>query len=494
MTNGDLIAAIDIGSNSFRLEVARYANGHIERVDYLKETVRLGADLNQDKALSADAMARGWACLARFGERIRDFPKDKVTAVATQTLREASNRAAFVAKGQALLGFDIDVIAGQEEARLIYQGVAHNLPDDTSARLVVDIGGRSTELMLGVGLQSSALASYRVGSVSWSQRYFAQGQLSASAFNNAIVAAKALLDEALATFKPSSWQIAFGSSGTVGAVAEVLRANGRGDAGITHADQNWQISKLCKYKTTQAVDLAGVKPDRKPVIGGGVSVLKAIFELFDIECMQVAKGALRHGALQDLVQREGDAGQLRERTVDYLMQRFSVDAAHAARVQHTALHFFDQAQGKQATLLPARKRLAWAASLHELGAIVSHNDAPTHGAYVLSHVDAPGFSIDELHTLSQLVLGQRGKLRKVEPMLEHHSFRIKLLCLRLACLLCHARKSPELSRIKLHQGDGTFTIELNQTWAQHYPQSMWLLTEEVKYWERTDYALHIDGA
>ena len=494
MTNGDLIAAIDIGSNSFRLEVARYINGHIERVDYLKETVRLGADLNDDKELSPDAMARGWACLARFGERIRDFPKANVTAVATQTLREASNRAAFVAQGQAALGYDIDVIAGQEEARLIYQGVAHNLPDDAYPRLVVDIGGRSTEFMLGVGLESTALASYRVGSVSWSQRYFPQGQLSAAAFNNAIVAAKALLDEALTTFKRSHWAFAFGSSGTVGAVAEVLKANGRGEAGITHADLNWLIARLCKCKTTEAIDLAGVKPDRKPVIGGGVSVLKAIFELFDIDTMQVARGALRHGALQDLVQRDGGVGQLREHTVHYLMQRFNVDAAHAQRVQTTALHFFDQAHGKEGINLPARKRLAWAASLHEIGAIVSHNDAPTHGAYVLSHVDAPGFSIDELYTLGQLVLGQRGKLRKVEPLLDDSSFRIKLVCLRLACLVCHARKPPEIKHLRLQYANELFTLKLNPTWAQHYPQSMWLLNEEVKYWERTNRPLHIDGA
>lgn len=493
MNNGDLIAAIDIGSNSFRLEVARFTNGHIERVDYLKEAVRLGADLNDDKELSPQAMSRGWDCLARFGERIRDFPSENVTAVATQTLREASNRGAFIAKGQSLLGFEINVVAGHEEARLIYQGVAHNLPDDPSPRLVVDIGGRSTEFMLGVGLESSALASYRVGSVSWSQRYFPQGQLSPEAFNNAVIAAKALLDEALTTFKRANWQLAFGSSGTVGAVAEVLKANGRSERVITHADLDWLIARLCKYKTTQDIDLAGVKPDRKPVIGGGVSVLKAIFELFDIETMQVAKGALRHGALQDLVQRDGDLGQLRDHTVQYLMQRFNVDAAHAALVQQTALHFFDQIHGQEDANLPARKRLAWAASLHEIGAIVSHNDAPTHGAYVLSHADAPGFSIDELHTLGQLVLGQRGKLRKVEPLLDEASCRVTLICLRLACLLCHARKPPELKHLRLQIANDAFNLKLNATWAQHYPQSMWLLNEESKHWERTDCALHIDG-
>ena len=493
MNNGELLAAIDIGSNSFRLEVAKCVNGYIERVDYLKETVRLGANLNDNKALSQDAMDRGWACLARFGERIRGFSPNNVTAMATQTLREASNRSVFVAKGQQYLGFDIDVIAGQEEARLIYQGVAHNLPDDSRPRMVIDIGGRSTEFMLGQGLRSSALASYKVGSVSWSQRYFANGQLTPQAFNNATVAAKALLEETLGTFSKAHWATAYGSSGTVGAVDEVLRANGRGATGISHSDLQWLITKLCDYKYSEDVDIAGIKADRRPVIGGGVSILKAIFELFDIDTMLVAKGALRHGALQDLVKRDTPGGELRHHTVDYLMQRFNVDALQASRVSQTALHLFDQVDTPQTGLKSARQRLIWASKLHEIGSIVSHNDLPIHGAYMLGHVDAPGFSIDELHVLSQLVLGQRGKLKKVDAMLVNASFAKKLLCLRLACLLCHARKTPELNTLKLRCDADGYTLKLHPTWAQHYPQSIWLLEEEVKYWARTETLLHIEG-
>ncbi|MCW8181594.1 Ppx/GppA phosphatase family protein, partial [Verminephrobacter eiseniae] len=200
MRNGTRLAAVDLGSNSFRLEIGRYEFGHIQRVEYLKETVRLGNGLDEDQQLTRAAMERGWACLARFGERLAGFPRAQVRAVATQTLREARNREEFLSRGSAVLAYPIDVVSGAEEARLIYQGVARLLPQSDERRLVVDIGGRSTELILGQQFSPQAVASYQVGSVAWSQRYFAGGAFSASAFLAAEIAAKAVLDEALGTF------------------------------------------------------------------------------------------------------------------------------------------------------------------------------------------------------------------------------------------------------------------------------------------------------
>ncbi|MDB5939902.1 MAG: Ppx/GppA phosphatase, partial [Polaromonas sp.] len=222
MQNGTLLAAVDLGSNSFRLEIGRLDHGRIHRIEYLKETVRQGNGLDADRRLTQDAMQRGWDCLARFGERLAGFGKDQVRAVATQTLREAVNREDFINRGQKLLGFPIDVIAGREEARLIYQGVAHLLPQSGERRLVVDIGGRSTEMVLGQGLEARTLESYRVGSVAWSMRYFPEGQFSARAFEVAEIAAKAVLDEALGTYRPDAWDTAYGASGTIGAVSEIL--------------------------------------------------------------------------------------------------------------------------------------------------------------------------------------------------------------------------------------------------------------------------------
>ena len=275
MQNGTLLAAIDLGSNSFRLEIGRFHSGHIERVEYIKETVRQGNGLDENKVLSEAAMQRGWDCLARFAERLHGFKKQQVRAVATQTLREAQNRDEFMRKAQSILGFAIEVVSGHEEARLIYQGVSRLLPHSDEKRLVVDIGGRSTEMILGQGYTAQAMESYRLGSVAWSGRYFARGAVSAAAFKTAEVAAKAVLDEALDTFPPTEWNVAYGSSGTVGAVAEMLGANGWATGLVTRSGLDWLTDRLIRAGNVDALKLDGLKDDRRPVIAGGVAVLRA---------------------------------------------------------------------------------------------------------------------------------------------------------------------------------------------------------------------------
>ena len=307
MQNATLLAAVDLGSNSFRLEIGRLDHGRIHRIEYLKETVRQGAGLDAERNLSAQAMQRGWDCLARFGERLASFETLRVRAVATQTLREARNCDEFLARARTTLGFPINVISGREEARLIYQGVARLLAPSEQRRLVVDIGGRSTELILGQGLQAHTLESYRVGSVTWSMRYFPEGQFTAPAFNLAEVAAKAVLDETAAIYRAQTWDVAYGSSGTVGAVSEALSAAGWPAGVITPDGLNWLLEQLLKAQSAERLKLDGMKEDRRAVIGGGVSVLRAVFELLDITEMQVAQGALRHGVLYELVEGNDDA-------------------------------------------------------------------------------------------------------------------------------------------------------------------------------------------
>ncbi|MEX1165502.1 MAG: Ppx/GppA phosphatase family protein, partial [Hydrogenophaga sp.] len=388
MQNGTLLAALDLGSNSFRLEIGRFHAGHIERVEYLKETVRQGSGLDENKVLSQAAMERGWDCLARFAERLHGFTKQQVRAVATQTLREASNRDEFLRRAQSILGFAIDVVHGQEEARLIYQGVSRLLPESDEKRLVVDIGGRSTEMILGQGYVPRRLESYRLGSVAWSNRYFPKGQFTAAAFKTAEVAAKAVLDEALDTFPPSDWTIAYGSSGTVGAVAEALAANGWAAGVVTRSGLDWLTDKLIKAGNADNLRMEGVKEDRKPVIGGGISVLRAIFDLFGIEQMLPTQGALRQGALYDLIDRESQGGDVREGTVRWLAERFSVDGAQAQRVSEVSMALFAQVAAGDAQNERYSQKLAWAARLHEIGTHISHDRSYHHGAYILDNVDA----------------------------------------------------------------------------------------------------------
>lgn len=491
MQNGTLLAAIDLGSNSFRLEIGRFHSGHIERVEYIKETVRQGNGLDEQKNLSLAAMQRGWDCLARFAERLHGFQKHQVRAVATQTLREAANRDQFLTQAQQVLGFAIEVVSGQEEARLIYQGVSRLLPQSSEKRLVVDIGGRSTEVILGQGYESKRMESYRLGSVAWSTRYFPKGLCSANAFKTAEIAAQAVLDEAVVAFPRSHWQVAYGSSGTVGAVADILAAQGVADGVVTRAGLDWLVDRLIKAGSVDALRLDGLKDDRRAVLAGGVAVLRAIFELFRIEQMLPAQGALRQGALYDLIHREADGTDVRERTVRWLAERFSIDAEQAERVRTVAISLFaqiavDNADGRYS------QKLDWAARLHEIGTHISHDRSYHHGAYILDNVDAPGFSFPELHRMSQLVLGQRGKLRKMEAELADELFAKQLLSLRLAVLLCHARQMPEHTCLKLAYKNGAFKLVTAEGWAKRFPQSAWLLGEEVSAWQKSPWRLAAD--
>jgi exopolyphosphatase / guanosine-5'-triphosphate,3'-diphosphate pyrophosphatase len=489
MQNGTLLAAVDLGSNSFRLEIGRFEHGHIHRVEYLKETVRQGNGLDEDRNLTPEALERGWACLARFGERLQGFPREHVRAVATQTLREARNRDVFLLRGSEALGYPIDVVSGVEEARLIYQGVARLLPQSDERRLVVDIGGRSTELILGEAFAAKAVASFRVGSVAWSARYFAEGTFTAKAFLAAEIAAKAVLDEALAVFRRDAWEVAYGSSGTAGAVGDVLAGMGGPKGLITRDGLDALRDKLLRAQNADRVRMEGLKEDRRAVIGGGVSVLRAVFDLLDIDEMQVAQGALRQGALYDLLDREQPETDLRTSTVNALMLRFAVDLAHAQRVADTACHLFKQAAPVDSER--SARKLEWAAKLHEVGCRISHSDYHRHGAYILDNTDAAGFALPELHRLSVLVLGQRGKVRKLEVDLSEPGFVLQLLCLRLAVALCHARRAPDLSDMQLRAEPGGFALNISPQWAKTYPQSAHLLQEEMAAWQKTPWELKI---
>ncbi len=490
MQNGTCLAAVDLGSNSFRLEIGRYAFGHIQRVEYLKETVRQGNGLDEQRNLTRDAMERGWACLARFGERLADFPHTQVRAIATQTLREARNREEFLSRGSEMLGYPIDVVSGPEEARLIYQGVSRLLPQSDERRLVVDIGGRSTELILGQQFAAHAVASFPVGSVVWSQRYFANGLFTPEAFAAAEIAAKAVLDEALTIYRPDTWDVAYGSSGTAGAVGSVLAAAGGPEGVITRDALGGLREQVLRAQSAERLRLAGLKDDRRAVIGGGISLLCAVFDLLKIDRMQVAQGALRQGALYDLLDREQPETDLRNTAVNGLMQRFGVDAEHAKRVARTTCALFGQAAPPGCDA--ASHELDWAACLHEIGCHISHSDSHRHGAYILDNTDAAGFAASELHRLGLLVLGQRGKVRKLDAQLHDPLFMLQLLSLRLAVALCHARRDPDTPDMLLRIDGQRMVLTAREGWCLAFPQSAHLLREEVQAWQKTTWELIVN--
>ena len=498
------LAAIDIGSNSFRLEIGQMLGGVYRRIDYLKESVRLGAGLDGHGLLTDEASERGLACLQRFAQRLNSpqgLASAQVRAVATQTLREAKNRDAFLLRAQAALGQPIEVISGREEARLIYSGVAHLQPSAVP-RLVIDIGGRSTEMILGRGAVPLRAESFAVGCVSLTLQHFPEGRLSAAAFRAAQVAAGAELEEALEPFAPQHWREALGSSGTVGAVSQVLAANAIDKGLITPDGLRWLIERSVRAGHIDRLELAGLKDDRRAVFAGGLALLYTLVAQFGIEALQPARGALRQGVIIDLHERHsalrtpGSApsagapgGDIRDASVRSLQRRFAVDTAQATRVRRVALALYANLainDGAGASSHSESDReLGWACDLHEMGMMVSHHDHHRHSAYLLGHADAAGFSQSQQRQLAAMVLGQRGGLRKIETALTQRAFALQVLALRLAVIKCHARGPVDSGALKLERSPRGVRLHVTPEWAASRLRTVYLLQQEAQAWNRS---------
>ena len=482
------LAAIDLGSNSFRLEIARLHRGDYKRLDYIKETVRLGGGLDAQGMLTEEATQRGLDCLGRFAAHLKGMGPERVRAVATQTLREARNRDAFLRRAEAVLGFPIEVISGREEARLIYAGVARLQPSE-QPRLVIDIGGRSTEMILGQSRQPQQAESFQVGSVGLSMRFFGDGRFTAEGFRAAQIAAGAELEEALQLFDRTRWQEALGSSGTVGAVSQLLAASGITDGRITLDGLRWCIEQCLAAGRMEALQLPGLKEERRAVVAGGLCILYTLLTHFEIEALLPAKGALRQGVIFDLVERleaqqVRDGHDMRDFSAAELQQRFGVDREQAARVQEVALQLHRQLVPRASPEL--RRELGWAAALHEIGMMVSHHDHHRHSAYLLAHVDAPGFSQSQLRRLGDLALGQRGGLRKLEEQLQDESLLWQLLALRLAVIKCHARSAVDARAMRLERRGRQIRVRMPRGWTQNHPRAHYLLREEMAAWSKLE--------
>jgi exopolyphosphatase/guanosine-5'-triphosphate,3'-diphosphate pyrophosphatase len=477
------LAVVDMGSNSFRLEVGRVEGDQIYRLDTQREMLRVGAGLDDRGNLTPEARRLALACLARFAERLAGFHPSAVRAVATNTFRVARNARSFLARAERTLGFPIDVISGHEEARLIYVGVAHVLPPGTEPRLVVDIGGGSTEFIVGRGLEPQMLESLKIGCVGMSQRFFGDGALTADAFDEAETAARAEIEAIARDFDSGHWRVAFASSGTALAIAEILEQNGMSAGGITPEGLARLRHRLIAAAHVSRVKLAALKPERAPVLAGGLAIMSAALSQLDVARINPVGGALRLGVLYDLLGRsvERDA---RDATVEQFLARYRVDREHAKRVAEMAVDLFRDARSDASTV--ACQQLHRAALLHETGFSVSHTGFHKHGAYILRNADMPGFSSGEQERLSWLVLGCRGGLAKVESMLVDADFRAQLCALRLAVIFHHARRPIVPPRLGLKVGS-KIRFDVPARWLARHPLTGHLLHDEATEWRALGY-------
>lgn len=472
-----------MGSNSFRMEVGRVEGRHVFPLDTWRETLRMGGSMDARGRINPVAQRAALACLARFGERLRGLNPEGVRAVATNTFRVASNATEFLARAEKVLGFRIDVISGHEEARLIYLGVAHLLPDYTTRRLVMDIGGGSTEFIVGRGLEALQLESLKLGCVSCSQRFFGDGSLTAAAFITAETYAAAEIDAIARDFDSRHWVNAYASSGTALALAALLEGNGMSAGGITPQGLRMLRTRMIRAGHVSRLELAGLKDDRIPVLAGGTAIMIAALGVLKIKRIDPVEGALRLGVMVDMLGRSA-ARDVRVTTIEQFLARNRVDLPHARRVAAMAEALYRRASPKAPP--ESVQRVQWAALLHEIGYTVSHESFHQHGAYILEHADMPGFAARDQKALSLLVLGCRGKLAKVAPLLADIDWRAQILALRLAVLFHHARSPLTAPRITLALRP-RIRLMLAAAWLKRHPLTSWLLEQEREQWRRAGY-------
>jgi exopolyphosphatase / guanosine-5'-triphosphate,3'-diphosphate pyrophosphatase len=485
-----ILAAVDLGSNSFRLQVARVENDQLYMLDNLREPVRLAAGLNSNKRLDTEAQQRALACLERFGERLRGLPREAVRSVGTNALRVAKNASEFLSQAEAALGFPIEVIAGREEARLIYLGVAHGLPQQDATRMVMDIGGGSTEFIIGKGLEPFKLESLFMGCVSYSQRYFPDGKIGKANLKQAELAARSELQTIRVEFSRGHWEQALGSSGTARVLCDILELNGYSEGGITRSGLEQLRSYLLKVGDVEQLDLQGLKPDRIPVLAGGFAIMYAAFCELGIEQMQPALGALREGVLYDLLGRFHH-NDMRDVTVRQFMRRYHVDVDQAERVaqlaDRLAYQFLEGQPAEMGLML-----LGWAARLHEIGISVAHSGYHKHTAYILKNADMPGFSKKEQDRLSMLALLHRGRLNKISSMSYTTEDIALVMALRLAVLFYRNRGDINVPAMQGRFSGTKFHLVLSEEgWLAQNPLTDTALQEEVRQWKELGVSVQV---
>ena len=495
----DVFAAIDLGSNSFHLIVAEIKNDQLLIIDRMKEMVRLASGLNDMGELTEDSQSNALDCLARFGQRLKNIPAQNIRIVGTNTLRKAKNGAQFIAKAEHSLNHSIEVIAGREEARLIYLGVAHSQSENEENRLVIDIGGGSTEFIIGRGFTPSHTESLHMGCVSMTLKAFEDGKLNESNFKIAELYARLELQTIENTYRRVGWSYATGASGTIKAIGKVLRAQHNSAdinapyPGITIEGLQWLIGEMISQKSIEKLALEGLNEERQAVFAGGVAVLYAAFKVLQIERMNVSDSALREGVIYDL-QGRFKHEDVRQRTINHLIKQYHIDTQQAQEVNKTLFYLYQQVQESWAiSQFDSEQTLEWAALLHEIGLSIAHNQYHKHGAYIIENSDLPGFSRREQHRLSLLIRAQRRKFPKQEfKSLSSEcdrSVSYLAILLRLSILLHRDRSENALPDIKVSAKEQKLKLQFPEHFLDEHPLTLMDLQQEAEFLKAVKFTL-----
>ncbi len=494
LQDGELLAVVDIGSNSFHLVVARHVLGQLRVVDRLRDSVRLADGLTENGDLRADVTARALESLARLGQRVRTIDAHRVRAIATSTVRQLRHPQAFLLPAETALGHAIEVVSGREEARLIYLGVAHGHPPTGRNRLVVDVGGGSTEFIIGKSYQPLERESLQMGCIASTRRFFADGTLSRRRWQEALTEISAEFQQFASAYRALGWKEVFGASGTIKAIGEIAASMKLARGHITDTAVTAIRERLLSFDSIDALRLPGLAEDRRELIAGGLLVLEAAFNELGLKRMQVSKTAMREGILYDLLGRSGDHDP-RDGSIAALMQRYDADPSQAARVEHSALLLFDQVATDWGLGDDERRMLAFAARIHEIGLAVAHSQHHVHGGYLIEHSDIAGFSRQEQKMLSVLVRCQRRGVSRnaIDALPERLSLptlRLTML-LRLAVLLHRSHDREPLPPLQLRADAHILQLRVPRAWLDTHPLTGADLLTEGEYLAEVGFTLEV---
>ncbi len=472
-----MFAAVDLGSNSFRLHIGKYNGDAIRVIKSARDPIRLAAGLDSKGNLTDAAMQSGLESLARFKSILAEYQLEAVRVVATNTMRIAKNAAVFLPKAEAAIGYPIEIISGEEEGRLIYMGVASMLRLPNEKRLVLDIGGGSTELILGRGQSIERVESFGIGTVNQSLAFFADGNITTEAFDAAILSARSHFEDAAPPYRPQNWSNAYGSSGTIRAIAETIEKNALGDGRLSYTSLEILKNKFIELQHVSNINMPGMKAERAPVIVGGVAVLLGLMQELGIASLTPIEAGLRMGVMWDL-QLRGTRLDRRDQSVRDFCQRFHVDQLRANRVAETAATLFSMLKPSNDNL---SKYLHWSGLLHEVGMVVSLSGYHKHAAYLIANADLPGFTTREQRTMSLLILGQKGNLRKLNGTLADADYSKAVLALRLAVMFLHSRIEVDFDELRLRM-KSKIELDLKQEWIVDHPTTSFWMEKEREFW------------